>query len=313
MKFYTLDEIKEAEKYVPQLIEALKKAYIAYSTGKATVPPVGLLHFDVPEGNTYIKYGYLQGDDSFVIKVFNGFPENSKEGLRTGDGFIGVFDAKTGFIKAFLLEQGWLTCLRTAAAAFLTAKYLGPKDIKAIGICGTGTVATEIMELLPYYTDVKNVYVYGNSAKHTEEFVKKYERNGYDIKAADMNTICDNCNLIFTATTSKTPLITASMVKPGTHITGIGADAGGKNEIAADVFKKADMVVVDSCSQCFVDGDTSFALKAGAVKVGDVIELGNLLLEGKGRIDENQITVCDLTGIAVQDIAAAEMVCEILG
>ena len=110
-----------------------------------------------------------------------------------------------------------------------------------------------------------------------------------------------------------TPLITADMIKPGTHITGVGADAGGKNEIDASVFAVADLVVNDSKSQCTVDGDTSFALKKGAIKEGAIIELGTLIHVGKGRENDDQITVADLTGIAVQDIIAAEMACRLLG
>lgn len=309
---YTLDQIKQAQAYVPQLIEALEGAYVKYSTNQSIVPPVGMLHFDEPEGNCYIKYGYLNGDETFAVKIFNGWPGNASLGLPTGDGLIVVFNAKTGQVKDILLDEGWLTCLRTATAALLSAKHLGPKTIECIGIAGTGTEAHAVMDLLPYYSECKKVKVWGYVASEAEAFVKEYQAKGYDIEACSMKDVCAASNLIFTATISKTPLITADMVKPGTHITGIGADADGKNEIDASVFAKADIIVDDSCAQCFVDGDTSFALKAGAIKEEDVIELGILIKEGKGRTSDDQITICDLTGIAVQDIVAAAMVSDIL-
>ena len=313
MKIYTLEQIKKIEKDIPLMVEKLEKGYEKYSLGETTVPPVGYLHFDKPVGNTYIKYGMVNGDDSFVIKVFNGFPENSTKGLPTSDGLNMVFDAKTGMTKAILLDEGWLTGFRTAGATLVVAKHLAPKNITKIGICGTGTQAHAILSMTPYVLNCKKVLVHGYTKELTDSFVEEFRAKGFDIEPAyDVKQICEECNYIVTATTTTTPYIMADMVKPGTHITGVGADAGGKNEIAADVFAKADIVVNDSTSQCFADGDTSFALKKGTIKESDVIELGQLIHEGKGRENDEQITVADLTGIAVQDIIAAEMACELL-
>lgn len=313
MQIYTLDQIRKVEKNIPEMVEKLEKGYEKYSLGETTVPPVGYLHFDQPVGNTYIKYGMVNGDDSFVIKVFNGFPENAAKGLPTSDGLNMVFDAKTGMTKAILLDEGWLTGFRTAGATLVCAKHLAPKHITKIGICGTGTQAHAILSMTPYVLDCKKVLVYGYTKELTDAFVQEFREKGFDIEPAyDVKKICDECNYIVTATTSMTPIITGDMVRPGTHITGVGADAGGKNEIDASVYARADIIVNDSKSQCFTDGDTSFALKKGAIKEEDVIELGTLIHEGKGRENDEQITVVDLTGIAVQDIIAAELACDLL-
>ena len=313
MKIYSLDEIKKVEKYIPLMVEKLEKGYEKYSLGETTVPPVGYLHFGEPVGNTYIKYGYVNGDDSFVIKVFNGFPENASKGLPTSDGMNLVFDTKTGMTKAILLDEGWLTGFRTAGATLVCAKHLAPKKITKIGICGTGTQAHAILSMTPYVLGDNKVLVYGYTKELTDAFVEEFKAKGFDIEPAyDVQKICDECNYIVTATTTMTPIITGDMVKPGTHITGVGADAGGKNEIDASVYAKADIIVNDSKSQCFLDGDTSFALKAHAIEESAVIELGTLIHEGKGRENDEQITVVDLTGIAVQDIIAAELACSVL-
>ena len=312
MQVYTLDQIKVIENYIPKLVDLLEAGYVKYSAGETNVPPVGLLHFDNPEGNTYIKYGHVKGDESFVIKVFNGFPENAKAGLPTSDGMNLVFDSKTGMTKAILLDEGWLTRIRTAAAGLLVAKYLAPKHVKKIGICGTGTIATANMSMLKYYTDCKEVLVYDIWQEGIDRFIKHFTELGYNVKQADVATICKECNLIVSATTTHTPHFYADMIQPGTHITGIGADADGKNEIDKSVFAKADICVCDSRSQCFVDGDTSFAVKTGAVSKDKIIELGEVISQNKGRKNDEQITLCDLTGIAVQDIIVAELACDIL-
>lgn len=313
MKIYTLDQIKTIEKEIPTMVEKLEKGYAKYSAGETTVPPVGYLHFDEPVGNTYIKYGMVNGDDSFVIKVFNGFPDNAKLSLPTSDGLNMVFDSKTGMTKAILLDEGWLTGFRTAGATLVVAKHLAPSKITKVGICGTGTQAHAILSMTPYILGNQKVLVHGYTKELTDAFVKEFKEKGFDIEPAyDIKQLCDECNYIVTATTTTEPYITADMVKPGTHITGVGADAGGKNEIDASVFAKADIVVNDSTSQCFLDGDTSFALKKGTIKEEDVIELGALIQQGKGRENDEQITVADLTGIAVQDIIAAELACDLL-
>ena len=195
-----------------------------------------------------------------------------------------------------------------AGATLVCAKHLAPKNITKVGICGTGTQAHAILSMTPYVLGKQKVVVYGYTKELTDAFVAEFKEKGFDIEPAyDVKTVCDQCNYIVTATTTMTPLITADMIKPGTHITGVGADAGGKNEIDASVFAVADLVVNDSKSQCTVDGDT------GAIKEGAIIELGTLIHVGKGRENDDQITVADLTGIAVQDIIAAEMACRLLG
>lgn len=313
MKIYNLEQIRKIEKDIPQMVEQLETGYEKYSLGETNVPPVGYLHFDQPVGNTYIKYGYINGDDSFVIKVFNGFPENADAGLPTSDGLNMVFDAKTGMTKAILLDEGWLTGFRTAGATLVCAKHLAPKNITKVGICGTGTQAHAILSMTPYVLGKQKIVAYGYTKELTDAFVQEFREKGFDIEPAyDTETICRECNYIVTATTTTTPIITADMVRPGTHITGVGADAGGKNEIDASVYAKADLIVNDSISQCVLDGDTSFALKNGAITEDQIIELGTLIHEGKGRENDEQITVADLTGIAVQDIIAAEMACRLL-
>ena len=157
---------------------------------------------------------------------------------------------------------------------------------------GAVKVDEEISSYLPKY-------------QHTCRYPMRRSQEKYD-------NFCRKCNYIVTATNTKTPLITADMVKPGTHITAMGADGDNKNEVASSVFAKADIIVNDSVSQCEVDGDTSFAIRDGVITADSPVELGLLIKDDIKRANDEQITLVDLTGIAVQDIIVAEMVCDCL-
>jgi ornithine cyclodeaminase len=126
--------------------------------------------------------------------------------------------------------------------------------------------------------------------------------------AARIQDLCASCNLIVTATPSRSPLIGPRQVRPGTHITAVGADGGGKQELDAELFRKAAVCAVDSRRQCREVGDSSYALKAGIVREDQLVEIGTILRRPElGRTGADQITICDLTGVAVQDIQIAKL------
>ncbi|MFQ5982460.1 MAG: ornithine cyclodeaminase family protein, partial [Woeseiaceae bacterium] len=126
-----LDEIKHLVD-VPQLIADIESGFVLYSDGKVNVPPVGFLHFDDPPGDVHIKYGYVAGDDNYVLKMASGFYDNPHLGLPVSDGLILVFSQKTGELKLILLDKCWLTDMRTAAAGAVAAQHLAPQAITAI-------------------------------------------------------------------------------------------------------------------------------------------------------------------------------------
>ena len=116
-----LDEIKELVD-IPQLIEDIEAGFVLYSQGRVQVPPVGFLHFDDPPGDVHIKYGCVTGGESYVMKMASGFPDNVTLGLPVGNGVILVFSQKTGALELLLLDEGWLTDIRTAAAGAVAAR-----------------------------------------------------------------------------------------------------------------------------------------------------------------------------------------------
>lgn len=109
---------------IPQLISEIEAGFVLYSEGRVNVPPVGFLHFDEPPGDVHIKYGFVTGDEYYVLKMASGFYNNPALGLPTGDGLLLVFSQKTGELKLILLDECWLTDMRTAAAGAVAAKYL---------------------------------------------------------------------------------------------------------------------------------------------------------------------------------------------
>ena len=286
------------------VIRAMEEGFIAYSRDEAVVPPVGHLEFTEPPGDCHIKYGYIRGDDTFTIKAATGFYRNPEIGLPSSNGMMVVFSARTGEPLAVLQDEGYLTDYRTAAAGAVAAKHLAPPNVEYIGMVGAGTQAHLQLELVKEVTDCRRVLLWARSAERARAF----REDGFEIAVAEsMRELCARCRLIVTTTPSRQPLVLAEDVKPGTHITAVGADGAGKQEIDARVFAGA-LCVVDSRVQCSQFGDSSHALKAGVIGAEDLVEIGELLQNPNlGRRDAEQVTIADLTGVAVQDIQIAKI------
>ena len=315
MKILNLEQIKSALPAI-DLINEIEAGFAAYSNGKSVIPPVGELVMSDPPGDVHIKYGYLKGEDYYVIKIASGFYENEKVGLPTSNGMMLLFNQKTGEPVAVLLDEGYLTDIRTAVAGAIAARYLAPGVIEHIGIVGTGGQARMQLELLKDIVDCQQCLVWGRDAGKVERMIGDLKANatiqdwGLDIKAAaDITELASKCNLIVTTTSAREALISADQVQKGTHITAMGSDDHGKQELAAELLGKADLVVADSISQCVDHGECFHAVKDNTIEEGSILELGNIIKDPElGRSNDEQITVADLTGVAIQDIQIAKMV-----
>ena len=311
-EIYTLEQIQSAIKGM-DFSPAIEEGFVQYSLGNVTVPPVGELVFDQPPGDTHIKYGYIQNADTYVIKIASGFYDNPKLGLSSNSGLMLVFSQQTGFLKTILLDDGFLTDIRTAVAGRICAAYLAPEKITAIGVIGTGIQARMQVEYLSTVTPVQKVYVWGRSGKHALAFQADLCAKGYDVSVMKTPAkVAENCNLIITATPSKQPLLFEKEIKTGTHITAMGSDTSEKQELDPQILKRADILVADSRSKCRSRGEISRALAAGTVTEEKVIELGEIIHRPeKINRTENCISVADLTGVAVQDVQIATAVCRV--
>lgn len=310
-KIIELDEIKRTLPSI-DLLRIIEEGFAAYSNGRTVVPPVGELVFEDPPGEAHIKYGYIKEDDYYVIKIASGFYDNPKLGLPSSQGLMLLFCQKTGALKAILLDNGHLTDIRTAAAGAVAAKYLAPEEVTAIGVLGAGIQARLQVSHLQSVTDCRKVFVWTRSDKGIQDYLAWFEDSDFEITfVSDSAEVAARCNLIVTTTPSKKPLLHAADILPGTHITAVGSDTAEKVELDPDILKKADLVVSDSLSQSETRGEVFRAVEAGALQREDVLELGAIVSGGeKARRNDAQITVADLTGIAVQDIQIAKAVFE---
>ena len=313
-KIYTLEQIKQAVVAL-DFSDEIEAGFVAYSNGQVVVPPVGELTFEDPPGDTHIKYGYIKGDDCYVIKIASGFYQNARFNLPTGSGLMLVFSQQTGALQTILLDEGYLTNIRTAVAGEIVARYMAPREVTAIGVFGTGTMARMQVQFLKSVTDCRRVVVWGRSDASLAAYRDDMLRDGYDVQTTrDAAEVADASNLIVTTTASVTPLLQAAQVKPGTHITAMGSDTLEKQELDTQILRRADIVVVDSLSQSRERGEVYQASMSGDLNMDEVIELGGAIAGGKRiRTSDEQITVADLTGVAVQDIQIAKVVGAALG
>lgn len=300
---------------IEDAVADIEDGFSAWSSGRAIVPPVGYLGFESPPGDCHIKYGYVRGDDEFVIKVATGFYDNPARGLSSSNGFMVVLSAQTGEPTMLLDDGGYLTDLRTAIAGLIAARYLAPRRPKCIGIVGTGIQARMQLELLTGHYGSGAVRVWGRDRRKAAAFVENMTTAGNNTAVAEtLVELCSQCDLIVTATASTRPLLAAEWIHAGTHITAVGADAKGKQELDPALFARADICAVDSAAQCIDHGETAHAVAAGLIEPSRLVELGALIGGAQaGRCAREQITIADLTGLAVQDIRIAQHVLRRLG
>lgn len=309
MKIFNKNQLEQFND-LPLLIKQIEEGFVQYSQKKAIMPPVGHMPFLNPAGDLHIKSSAIPGGDYFVVKIAGHFPENVSKGMPAINGLMLVFCQRTGKPEALLLDEGYLTQLRTGIAGLICSKFLAPKHIDAIGIIGAGAQARIQLQLLAHQTPCRKVWVW--SPRHEE--LLRYQADpmfrDFDIQvAASAAEVADKCRLIVTTTPSRAPLLYSQDIRPGTHITAVGADSPGKQELDAKLFARADLVVVDSRDQCCHHGDTVHAVSDGYIDRAELKELGEVIAgTASGRTSDQQITIADLTGLGVQDLQIASTV-----
>lgn len=309
MKILTLEEIKKTLKTIDP-VQEIEEGFILYSQGKVVVPPVGEMIFDDPPGECHMKYGYIQDGEYFCIKIASGFYENPEKGLPTFYGLMLLFSQETGMLKSILLDKGHLTNIRTAAAGAVVAKYMAPTSVSRIGIFGAGTQGRLQLQYLKDIIDCRDVTVYGLNQQELDAYKKDMDSHGFNVKTTlDSGDVTSTCDYIVTCTPSKKPLINEDQVRKGTHITAVGADTPEKQELDSAILKKADKVIVDSLEQAETRGECYRAMQNGMITKDEIHELGEMIVnEDLQRGSKDEITVVDLTGVAIQDIQIAKAV-----
>ncbi|MBM1170425.1 ornithine cyclodeaminase family protein [Microvirga arabica] len=292
------------------LVPLMEQAFAAFSGGEAVIPPPGELLFENPPGEVHIKYGYLKAGDIYVVKIASGFWNNPALGLSSSDGLLLVFRKSTGELAAVLNDRGRLTDLRTAAAGAVAAKHLAPERIETIGVLGTGIQAELQVQLLQSVRACRNIVFWGRNPERADAYVRRMRDKGFLVEAARSPAeVASCCQLIVTATASSEPLLRWSDIRPGTHITAIGADSADKQELDAAIIRQADLVVTDSRIQGRSRGELWHAYHGDESCMSRIVEIGEIASgKVKGRTTAEQVTVSTFSGLAVQDIAIASAV-----
>ncbi len=298
---------------LPKMAMAVESAYRLASAGKVKLPPVGHITFPERFADCHIKYGHVEGEDSFVIKVATGFPQNSKSNQPTGNGIVLVLSALTGEVCACLNDEMLLTDVRTGLGGAIASRLLARQDAQKLLLVGTGSQIRWQIEahkvLLPKLTHVE---VWGRDTERAELAIRNISNICDVSRATNLRRSVQNADVIVTATGSTEPLIQSEWVKDGTHITAIGADAPGKQELDVNLVARAECLVVDLISQCADHGEVSHALKSKRIDQSRLIDIGRALDNPSlGRVGDKQVTIADLTGIAAQDIAIANAVLDL--
>ena len=302
-------EIKECVQFNAELIPIIEDAFKSLSLGKTVMPPILRLDIEKFHGESDVKAAYIEGLDSFAVKVASGFFNNPKLGLPSSNGLMILLDSQTGVIKSVLLDKGYLTDVRTAIAGAIASKYLSNPESSTVAIIGTGIQARMQLEALTLVRDIKNVNVWSRDIKKTHAYIEDVSKNTNLNFIVFDNTkeVVKNADILITTTPSKKPLVDYSYLPKGIHITAMGSDAEEKNELEPDIIKNCDAYVPDSQAQTSILGELNHAIKNNLIK-SDMIfnDLGKIIINPElGRKNNDDITVADLTGTGVQDTAIA--------
>ncbi len=292
-------------------VDCVEQAFRLLATAPVVMPPI--LRLDIPQANgeVDVKTAYLPGIDSFAIKVSPGFFDNPKLGLPSLNGMMMLLSAHTGLLESLLLDNGYLTAVRTAAAGAVAARWLARPDAGKVAIIGAGQQARLQLQALMLVRPIQSVAVWApdieKSGRYAEEMAGLLS---CPVTAcADIDTAMAGADIAVTTTPSARPLIEERHLHPGLHITAMGSDAEHKNEISPAAIKMASHYVCDRLSQVRLLGELHHAILAGLVDANATMtELGQVIAgQSPGRISEGDITICDLTGTGAQDTAIATL------
>ena len=289
-------------------VKVVEDAFAALATGKVVMPPI--LSMAIPEahGEVDVKTAYIPGFDGFAIKVSPGFFDNPRLGLPSLNGLMILFSATTGLVQALLLDNGYLTDIRTAAAGAVAARHLAPSTVETAGVLGTGVQARLQIKAAHLVRPFSRALVWGRDIEKAKACAADLSRDlGIDARVDDNpQRVVAESQLVITTTPATEPILKAGWLHPGLHVTAMGSDQHGKNEIEAEALVQADLYVADRVSQTEELGELRSAIAAGLWQGGAPPELGEIVAGTRtGRARDDQVTICDLTGTGAQDTAVA--------
>ncbi len=297
---------------IEDALEAVELAFRERARGHAQMPPKMYLNYQKYNGDLRTMPAYLENLDISAVKVVTVHPGNSRFGLPTVNATILLVDPKDGQLLS-IMSGGFITALRTGAAGGIAAKYLAIKKPTTIGFVGAGFQArTQLSALLSICDGLKEIRVWDIRLEAAKSFVTEIKAKTSISDACSVNevkTLVKDADVVVTTTPSTKPLVMNDWVSSGTHFNCIGADAPGKEELDPAILRRSKLVI-DDWVQASHSGEINVPVSSGYLSRDNVwAELGEVVAGLKpGRTSENEITVFDSTGLAIQDAAVAEIV-----
>jgi len=290
-------------------LHVVEEAFRQHGLKKVQMPPKLYLYFKNHNGDLRTMPAYLEEADITGVKIVNVHPDNPKIGLPTVMALVILNSTKTGAPLA-VMDGTLLTDMRTGAAGGVAVKYLARKNSKVVGFVGAGNQAKTQLMAINEVLDIAEVKVNSISEKSNLAFKESMEKKvGCEITVKkSIREVCD-CDILVTTTPSREPIVKNEWIADGTHINAIGADAAGKEELDPAILKRA-KVVVDDIPQASHSGEVNVPISKKLITVKDICcELGEVITgKKKARMSDSDITVFDSTGLAIQDVATADMV-----
>lgn len=306
IKIITKSELQK--KLQPEeIIKAVERAFIAYSKGNVLMPPPLVYAFPDGTGEICIKTAFSRELPTYTIKQVSVMLQNLKHGLPTLNATMNVYRQDTGRLAVVISEEGWLTNMRTAAAGAIAEKLFRKKRAKVLGIIGSGTQAEFQIRMILGQYKYEKVLIWNRTQSRAEELVKNIQRAQL---AGSLQELLNQSDTVLMATAAREPIITPEMfLQKAVTLISVGSDMPEKCEIDPRLYKKADLVAVDSIMSNEVLGCISWALRKKLITKKEILEVGTVLSNKKFlRRNDQQFIIVNLVGIGAQDSYVGNLV-----
>lgn len=292
-----------------EVVDVIEGAFRTLAGGGVVMPPILSMEIAEAHGEVDVKTAYVPGLPGFAIKVSPGFFDNPRIGLPSTSGLMMLLSAETGQVQALLLDNGYLTDVRTAAAGAVAARYLAREDAQIVAVLGAGMQARLQLTALCLVRPIRHAMIWARDpAKVSAAAGELSDSLGIEVIAVpEAEAAVRTADIIVTTTPATAPILMTDWLRPGQHVTAMGSDQAGKEELEPGCLARADLYVPDRLSQTRTLGELRGAISAGAIPADrDFAELGDIVSgTTPGRTSDDQLTIADLTGTGVQDTAIA--------
>ncbi len=309
LKILTEAQLRQIVHLDIDAVDCIESAFCMLALGDVVMPPILSMSIEKFNGEVDVKTAYVPGIESFAIKMSPGFFDNPSLGLPSTSGLMVLFSVRTGMVEAVLLDNGYLTDIRTAAAGAVAARHLARADAERACIIGSGQQSRLQLAALCLVRPIKSAVIWARDMRKAQTAAEQLSED-LQIPVVSQPHAADavqSADVIVTTTPAVSPLVKSQWLRPGQHVTAMGSDQSHKIELEPECLRVASLYVADRRSQTELLGELHHAIKAGVVSpASQVVELGEIACgQSFGRRSDDEITICDLTGTGVQDTAIA--------